>query len=119
MGKQQIFYKLVNPNLMSCIAKKQAIQYKVGEWVAPIIPNSKLFVFGSFEMAVNFHGVGNNAFRIFECEVGNPIVQKYIWWYSDEHQYEKFWQGCFEHNIPAPTGSFGADKVKLVKEVNG
>lgn len=82
------YYKVVfksNNKLFSCIRnvtffggryfkEKYAIEYKVGEWVKPIVSGTDLMCFDSYEDAVNFRcTIGESYyFDIYECKVQNP-----------------------------------------------
>ena len=82
------YYKVVlnsKGKLFSCIRdteffggnnfkSKYAIEYKVGEWVKPIVSGTDLMCFDSYGDAVDFaYNIGESSrFHIYECKVQNP-----------------------------------------------
>lgn len=52
------------------------IEYKVNEWVSPLVSHTRLFVFNTLENAKVFldkYFFNYKEYYIFECEVKNPI----------------------------------------------
>jgi hypothetical protein len=111
-----------------------AVQYRIGKWSKPTIPNSKLFCYKSKRMAKEFVktceslGPRSGSFKVFECKVKKPKVTKALvsGMVAPGHMFF-YWNASvdkFQRNGP-PTGYFRgsigvhvrADEIKLIKEV--
>lgn len=119
------YYKVVTKDLLSYIDTQYAlsmqnekfiIQYKIGEFVKPKIPNSQLFVFNSLEEAQQWHMRG---LRLFECEVKNPRKAKIcpVWLPMEEFwklikNKKKTVRHCMDTQYMR-----GCDEIKLTKEL--
>ncbi len=94
------------------------LEYKIGEWTVPIIPNSKIFIFNSLHDAQNYN---ESNFPIFEvyAEGIHPLQYRVstvfnvgdvtLFWSKPIREYAYF---------ETPKGTIGADRVKLIKRVN-
>lgn len=66
------YYKVVNPELKSCCAnpgfpEEYRVQYKLNEWVKPVMPNTRLFIFDSINDAEWFrHRMGLH-YKVYPC----------------------------------------------------
>ncbi len=120
--KRRYYYKVVSPALISSrtrwwCERKQLIdlvvlQYSTTEWIIPLLPNSKLMVFNTLKAALKFADPDE---RIFRCEVIKPRRARYV---SARSGFaDKFWIGDASYLKPAPIGTYFADSVKLVSEV--
>jgi len=69
----KVYYKVVKNNLCSAVSWKLPsrfiVQYKIGEWVYPNIPKTRLMVFKNLNRAQIF---SNSSSIIFTCLVKNP-----------------------------------------------
>lgn len=106
-------YKVVSKDLMS--ARCNPIQYTIGQWTYPQIPNSRLFVFESLDDAKSFRGYGE---RIFMCETRNVKPQNSI--IESGKEFKEFWTNkpliCSRKGF-APQGSYSSEAVKLLYEM--
>ena len=113
-------YKILTSQLCSLNAQ-HIVRYKIGEWVSPVIPNSKLFVFDTLENVRLYADKFSYPYKcIFQCEVKNPVRVKRIP-FSLEDVYQ-FWikRLAKKRNImtmPAPKGTLLVDKVKILKTI--
>jgi hypothetical protein len=119
--KPRYFYKLVSPELTSARVRYWdeehnnllAVQYKVGEFVTPKLPNSKLMVFKYLKHAIAFKQEDE---LIFRCEVINPKKGKSVCWAGYFLSVKEFWELNLNKKV-APTGTYFVDAVKLMSEV--
>lgn len=116
---ENVYYKLLRKfgvRLKSYGMHAYCIDYEIGEWIKPPIPNSQLFVFDSLLHAKQFNVHLNIV--VFECAVVNPQQILYICPHSEAGMMEKYWSGALAHERFAPTGTYGCDSLKLIKEVS-
>lgn len=109
-------FKVVKQNLTSFIAfGKWTVQYKIGEFVYPNIPQSKLFVYDNFRDALDYARFDKDL--VFEVEVINPTrIFKFP---SMNEVYSDFWnkQKVNHHFMMESYNTYVCDAVKLVKLV--
>jgi len=128
----KIYYKVVRLNLCSALSGYLppifTVKYKIGEWVYPNIPKTKLMVFRNLNQAINFAGIGNH---IYSCAIKNPsnkaLFLPYIHIYHHKQnlmikdwnrlrkkqlQHKKFF--C-SHGIPK--GTVFVSAVKLLEKI--
>lgn len=122
----KVYYKVVRQSLESCrttrdwwiryqkdysFVKDCIIQYKVGTYVEPIIPNTRLFIFTSREAAMRFRFEDE---LIFECNaigITENVIKcidirnvKQTWKHKQKYKHKCYGQAL-------------AKKVKLLKQV--
>lgn len=126
---------IVDDHRNAMVPSAVAVQYRIGKWAKPTIPNSKLFCYKSKRTAKDFikacMSIGSSrskSFRVFECKVKNPKVTKdpvsamavpghmfFYWNASVDKEY------CNKSPTGYGTGSIGvhvrADAIKIIKEV--
>lgn len=120
--KNKIYYKVVyKHNLRSARAPYNcAIEYKIGKFVKPTLPNSKLFVFNSLQKAKRFCSSLCDE-CIYKCEVKNPSIPKYMC-RTIEH-IQEFWIQRKNHKKISKiagtilSGTIFCDEVKLLEKV--
>lgn len=133
-----MFYKVLTSNLESCTMQKSfedknvpidfVVQYKVGEWVFPKVPSSKLMVFNKLSNAKYFlDNYRHNGGVIYECEIGRIFQQamffRHVYSLDFIHTYDKYLKLKKQHrnvsNLFAepPTGTVFTNKVKLIDKV--
>lgn len=100
-----------------------AIQYKVGEFVKPIINNSKILVFSTREKARAFMRVGHALKqKIFKCKAKNLTeAPKYLAWYTNNTQIREYWSDTFVRTtstMPTPPKTLLCDELMLIKETD-
>jgi hypothetical protein len=75
------YYKIVDGNLKSITGRRSfdTVQYKIGQWVQPIVSGSDLFIFSDLGDAkkASLKWPGS---IIFECEVKNPRKKGIYFW---------------------------------------
>lgn len=134
MNKFYKIVKVIEDRLMSQFIDipEAMVEYKVGEWVYPKIPNSRLIVFDdlkyirryilteslifkvSLDIETKYRLI--EGYKIFECKVEDPIridrlsFGNYSWM-------AKFWENGQQSMINAPIGTIGAKSVKLLEEI--
>jgi len=122
----QVYYKVLTNDLKSVIMHSSPTRYRLGKWVTPYIPYSKLFVFDTLEHAESFRGRHVRSQVIYEVVVKNPIrIKKICYWSTSNIKLKHFWKmrknkkRC-EHVviIPALPGTVGCDAVKLLRRVS-
>ena len=128
------YYKVVRENgageyESACMSvgsttREFSLKYRVNEFVAPVIPNSKLFVFSNLEQARRFYeefsrSFSEDIFLIFECEVKRHFLGKYYSYFSDVKEFwnQKNRKNCPRIQIHYP-GTYYCSAVKLTKIVN-
>jgi hypothetical protein len=123
--KQKTYYKVVRPRARRGLISARAtdtglgITYIPNEWVTPVMPNSKIFVFSALVEARAFAWSEE---QIWECEVQNPRKAKY---YSGYGGLFTFWSYSPSKRVAiykktgskVPTGTIFADAVKLIKQI--
>jgi hypothetical protein len=99
-----------------------SLEYKIGEWTYPIIPNSRLYCFKFIDDAYHFRNLNNTDNFVYKCEVKNPArLIKYIGSVADPEKAVKFWKSkknkehCIWENIPQ--GTYTASAIKLIERV--
>jgi hypothetical protein len=101
-----------------------SLYYTLNEWVYPVIPNSKLFVFDSLDNAKRCPGFKVFDFQIFECEVlGVPESPYFI---SQIFKVKDFWKRINKEQLPdfnnmhilPPVGTLLVDAVKITKLIS-
>lgn len=106
--------------------KDWSIEYEVGEWAYPIIPNSHIFVFSNLDWAKTFAGSSANQLHIYECEIGERYTSPYNivdilscrpeslinYWTGKRHLINVYIQSVI------PPGTTMTNKVKLLGRVN-
>lgn len=102
------------------------ITYRLNEWIAPRLENSKLFVFKDLDLILKFMRKQSRllyAFCLFECEVKNPSPMILCNFYPNMIL---FWKNidyilsnpaCMENYNRPPVGTIGVDEVYLTKEI--
>lgn len=112
--------------------KEISLEYKIGEWRGPTIPNSLLFVFDTYQNAKDFCSKSitgwEQDFIIFQCECDELVdiepVQLYpsTWFASESVVLKEYWSLSEEDrklyqkiNIP---GTKGCRRLKLIKELS-
>lgn len=100
------------------------VNYKIGEWVKPVIENSKLFVFSRLDRAERYcksqfsqYALIDNKIQIFSCEALNPTTEGrmcyagswaiYDFWLNNDRRYE----------APLLLHTVLCDAVKLIERV--
>jgi len=116
----QIYYKCLSGQKSVIGLSDISLYYTLNEWVYPVIPNSKLFVFDTLESAQKAY-LGD---KIFECEVlGVPESPSYI---ADIYEVKNFWRNInakhsldfhIAHDLP-PVGTLLVDAVKITKLIS-
>lgn len=94
------------------------VEYKVGEWVSPVLEGSKLFVFDTLERANLF---ACSSEKIFECEVENPEKLSIICCFMECFTVKTFWTRKDNINVmqmQAIPGTVGVDRIKLLREIS-
>jgi hypothetical protein len=104
------------------------VRYQAGEWNYPVIPNSKLFVFDDYDVALRWameYFNDSNKFRIYACEVSNPrriqIVGKLCYDAVDANRFwnerggKKFFKSNYLVNYPDNT--IGCDAIFLNERI--
>jgi hypothetical protein len=116
----QIYYKCLGNNRSIIGLKGISLYYTLNEWVYPVIPNSKLFVFDTLKSAKECY-LGN---QIFECEIfGVPESPSYI---ADIYEVKDFWKRINKEQLPdfnnmdilPPVGTLLVDAVKITKLIS-
>jgi len=118
-----LYYKVVKTGrqgFRSAIVLRRPwrLDYAVGEWTKPQVPDTKLFVFESLNAARDFAARESNA-AVFCCEVeGEPTHPSRMAWLGDLCS---FWQAYLQ-KVPyaggtPPRGTVWVDAVKLIEEV--
>lgn len=120
----QTFYKVVlveSGKLYSCIADFYGIEYRVGEFVSPKIPGSKLYVFDNLNDAKWFFGDYDEFRALYECEVINPTKATKIAspFFSD---FKLYWENreafrAVSSEKEPLLGTWECDSVRLVREI--
>lgn len=116
----------LNSNVLKEHVQLLSLEYKVNEWTYPIIKNSKLFVFEGLSDLQEFYincycNKEPGRYAVFRCECKNPKPQELIYYSKHIPSIAAFWK--FKHSIDgfdvltAPTGSYGADAIKLIEEI--
>lgn len=131
------YYKCVTSDLKSSNANYPSIkeinllviQYKIGEFVKPLIKGTRLFVFDSLDNVKLFVGdqieSENRKIRIFECEVKNPKSNPKLYrFFSDainvlkKKKSKKKIPKIYEYNYSMYRNiSIGCSEVKLTTEI--
>ena len=109
------WFKITTDDLKSAVVgPKTKIQYSIGEWTYPVIPNSKLFVYREDEF---FGQVGSNE-RAFECEVMEPELLEFrAESFTLDEVIRRFWQGDRSTVNLISDSLWVVSAVKLIKEV--
>ena len=138
--KRKYFYKVVGKygcNYKSCrirvtpwrselIYKQLQVVYKKNNWAFPKLKDAKLLVFKKLKDAEQFMiNTGDGEDIIFKCEIKNPEKIKVLMgdiWSSNKEKVKTFWNTINaideDPSTPStPEGTYGADAVKLIKEV--
>lgn len=119
--------RMVSSTHLGCknYLNKVMVTYRLGEWTYPILPKSRLFVFSTLKAARSFFLPTSkglvSVFRIFECEVENPIPFKVVPGMLETYTlYRNFWQDK-EINTRLlscpPNKTVGVTAVKLIRKV--
>jgi len=116
-----MYYKVVDNSKRSIVSHNYCVQYKLNEWAYPHkdLKDSKLFVFDSYENALNFRndmGYG----EIYECEVKNPKKVKFVAGLSSLYS---FWEAKRKKKKyigfkQSYKGTVGCDAVKLIENID-
>jgi hypothetical protein len=105
--------------------KSWSVQYKIGEFVTPQQPNSKLYVFKTLEDAKYFvRHFGQERFHIYSCEVKNPSKNILLVWYSNIYDFKRLWNNIknkkkYKHLVSnhIPENTVMCDAVKLLEKI--
>lgn len=117
-----IYYKVVDKNLKSFVNQDYSIQYKIGEFVEPLLKGSKLFVYNNLVAAsllAGKYGGKESSYRIFLCETINPKNLDFIlelMSFKDKLAMELFWTKNKLMDTYANTDIVLVDQVKLLEE---
>jgi hypothetical protein len=128
------YYKIVkkeNGKLYSCTST-HTLEYKIGKWTAPVIENSKIFIFKNRETARYFIKANNilKDLYIYKVGVKNPqycSLLKPVFIsisFLGENDIKEIWK-MYNNKFPScgyigqilPWGTMFADKVKLIEKV--
>ena len=101
------------------------VNYKIGEWVKPVIENSKLFVFSRLNRAERYYKlqfttreVVNGGIQIFSCEVLNPTTEGKMCEFAGGWAIHKFWEkGGTIYDCPLLLDAVLCDAIKLIERV--
>lgn len=101
------------------------VNYKIGEWVKPVIENSKLFVFSDLDSAERYcklqfttREVVDGGIQIFSCEVLNPTTEGKMCEFAGGWLIRRFWEkGETIYDCPLLLDTVLCDAVKLIEEV--
>lgn len=135
MSKKKEYYKVVTNDLKSIITSTTStvygVQYKVGEYVEPILQNTQLFVFNDYESAVQFTSKIYRIYcrRIFKCKIKNPskitlyiancwsdkLLNKILKIKRDKKKYTQLLPKAIDD--PLPSNTIGASAVMLMEEI--
>lgn len=132
------YYKLVYPSnnkLLSCqtsqwgsLYDEYCVEYLIGQYVSPNIPNTKLMVFDNLKDAIHFKDdlIDKNLIQIFSCGIKGKcihapfaeyifdieeVIRQYIK-YKKQHKGE----GLYKKGL-APKGTVFCNQVKLLKRI--
>lgn len=127
--QDKIYYKVVTHNLQSCIInekylntdnKKYCVTYKEGEFVYPILKNSKLMVFNTFNDASYFIRNKYEDNFIYSCHILKPNYNynyNIAVFFTDD-DFSIHWTNTHHYySHKAPTGTVFCDAVKLFKKI--
>lgn len=97
-----------------------SINYKIGKFVKPNLPASKLFVFNNIVCAKDFAQCTGQ--HVFKVEVINPVESSFRLIPKISGNLEKYWRTGFilpnqGSYLVAPDGTVLCDEVKLLEEV--
>ena len=112
------YYKVLSDQLTSCYARKEGIsvQYKIGEFVTPLIEGTGLLVFDNVSDAKYFkvNSLSYDDLVIFECECEEELPLPYWASFNDIDQIKKVWSDE-KTGFQFPEGSCAFKKVKILK----
>jgi len=123
VGWERKYYKVVSyvkGQLTSFMTRNSEVTvvYKVGEFVKPLLANSKLFVFDDLSHARMMAGCRG---YIYECEIKNPEKPnpRIAAWYNVD-EIRTYWREGIERlprSCRTPFNTVLCDEVKLIKEI--
>jgi len=136
MSKGKTWYKVVSKDgAGNCCSASVTYElygrhYDVGCWTKPYTGTQGLFIFNSLEAARDFASPASRD-RIYECKVKRPRKIHYVsyyrrdigrFWLYRKYKVRKSKNLLYTYRggytiMPAPAGSYIADEVMLVKEV--
>lgn len=101
-----------------------SVVYYTEEWTAPVKEGTRLFCFDSLESAKYFirYRFRKSEIKIYECEVKNPGIPKFLSSSLSATYFNKFWNSkkkkkSAEWKKRAPEGTVSCDAIRLIKEV--
>lgn len=117
------YYKVVNSKLQSCCCNpyfpaEYRVQYKLNEWVKPVIPNTRLFIFGKEDDAFLFQQYMGYMFDVYSCyaknvacvkQLANPSFVHDFWLKKKQHK--KILSYLLLDSIP--TGTLSCSEIML------
>lgn len=137
----KIYYKVVNNELKSAVISKNqdrinmycsvgsldfCVQYKINEWVKPVVYGTKLMVFNDLFLAEDFANTLNDS-NIYKCHVKNPSRFGFIAYLDDINRlYPKFLRLIknkkkrtnFRTGVSALQGTVFCSAVKLIEKIS-
>lgn len=118
-------YKVTTEKLSSLVIciRGITVEYKVGEWTFPTIPNSGIFVFLDKGKAIQYARSNGTNNRVWECEAPKAFKIFKIADYDAMPAMKAYWGRNINRRnykyacINAPPGCYVVPKIKLIKEV--
>lgn len=119
---ERIVWKVVSietGKYLSAIVKGMSeitIEYKLNEFVKPILPNSKIFVFSNKHRACEFIG-GIKYQTVFKC-IGRNISYPplAIAWHDSSDDIKGYWDGVRVGWSDVPTDTLFCDELMLLEK---
>lgn len=108
---------------------RYTVEYNVGVWTQPNIPNTKLFCFNSLDTLIEYKNrIINNfdyetpPFKYFECEVCNPSTEPIDICHLVSVEYIDLFYKFIDdadddYHVCPPYGTISCDKIKLLTEI--
>jgi hypothetical protein len=132
---KKIYYKVVDHNKKSFFYSRigseselldsLCVIYKLGEFVYPKLPGSKLYVFDNLASADNFFRHHRYRYDIYACEIKNPSKNVILTNWDCPYRIINMWKkrqmkkkySHYTHDCDIYSGSVMCDAVKLIKRV--
>ena len=125
------YYKVVGRDLCSCVVGQFfnrsrpsfCVQYKVGEFVKPKIPHTKLMIFETYRQAQNFSSSYNRIFKVEAKNVKRVGIFLDIWSTSFNKDISKMLKlkkqkKKYTHLMyQTIKGTLFASEIKLIREI--
>lgn len=104
-------------DVLSEAAPESRIEYRLNEWVKPVIENSCLYAFREYDDASSFIRCENwidKQFGIFECDVKDIWQRRMAYEVCDEKVLLRFWEDPYSYSC-LPDGAICCGQVMLKK----